>query len=143
MDEQEQLIAEIRTRLQNSINVNETSNLFTETNEHQRHSLLQIKQELQDLRYKIKDSNQLNTIHKFNLSQKLKSMICRTNSKITTNLKSQNKTTQHPNQTENEHQQQLISSFFKPQETRISVAQTEATALESIQRQTQEFNSND
>ena len=115
------------------------SSADTSENPNQLH---QIKQELLDLRNQIMNSNQLNTIHKFNLNKKLKYMIIRTNHKITTELKWNNKIDQLSNQNTNESQQQLISYFFKPK-TNISQQQYDITAKESIQRQTQAFNSND
>ena len=71
-------------------------------------------------------------------------MICRINYKIVSALKWQNKNTKPPHQTTNGYlQQQFISSFFKPNENNISEVQTEITARESTQTQTQAFNSND
>ena len=145
LTQQEQLIQELRTRLQHMLNVEDATSTTLPITEHGNHNQLsQLKQELLDLRNQLIQSNQLNSTHLFNLVNKLKTMIYRINNKIISVLKWQNKNIKPPHQSTNGHlQQQLISAFLKPNENNISEVQTEITSRESTQTQTQAFNSND
>ena len=145
LTQQEQLIQELRTRLQHMLNVEDATSTTLPITEHgNQNQLPQLKQELLDLRDQLIHSNQLNSTHLFNLVNKLKTMIHRINNKIISTLKWQNKHIKPQHQSTNgQLQQQLISTFFKPNDNNISEVQTEITARESTQTQTQAFNSND
>ena len=83
LTQQELLILEIRTQLQQLLNIDTPpTNPPTEPNEYQI-----LKHKLIDIRNKITQSTQLNTIRRFDLMSKFKYMIFRTNRKITYDLR--------------------------------------------------------